>query len=79
MGLDQLTPAMIRPPKPNLDVFLTLLEKIRRRFSQLNRPLWTVLLRGIFLFATALAVAYAANWLLNYFHLDPFGIREIEW
>ena len=37
------------------------------------------LLRYFLMMVGALAVAYAANWLLDVFHLNPFGIRVIRW
>lgn len=37
------------------------------------------LLRLLVLIVGALAVAYAANWVLDVFHINPFGIRGIQW
>jgi hypothetical protein len=42
-------------------------------------PFSRLLLHGFLVLIGALVVAYAANWLLGMLHLDPFGIREMEW
>jgi len=41
--------------------------------------LWKILLRGLFTLMAALVISYLANWLLDALHLDPLGIRELQW
>jgi len=62
-----------------LDKYPNLLEQLACRPAQNSAAPWKSALRLVILVIAALSVAYAANWLLDFFHLDPFGIREIEW
>jgi cell division septal protein FtsQ len=56
------------------------LDEVRRRYPQPPEPpLWRLLLRLFLAFIAALFIAFCANWVLDYFHLDPFGIRELTW
>jgi hypothetical protein len=56
------------------------LDEIRQRYPKPpEKPLWLLLLRLLMIFVAALLIAFAANRLLDFFHLDPFGIRELDW
>jgi hypothetical protein len=70
---------MIDPPNPDLDEFPDLLGRSGDAPPQPNCPSWTILNRTILLLAASLAIAYTANWMLDYFHLDPLGIRDVLW
>jgi cytochrome c oxidase subunit IV len=55
------------------------LKQILERYKQPDAPTRKLLIKLFLSVIAALAIAYAANWLLDYFHLDPFGIREMQW
>jgi hypothetical protein len=57
----------------------SVLDEINKRLpTPPEPPLWKLLLRLFPAFVAAILIAFVANWLLDYFHLDPFGIRELE-
>jgi hypothetical protein len=58
---------------------MSVLDEIRRRDPTPELPLWKLILRYFVLLVGALAVSYAASRLLDVLHLDPFGIRELQW
>ena len=50
----------------------------RQKAENLAETAW-LLLRLMLTFIAALIVAFLANWLLIYFGINPFGIRDFEW
>jgi hypothetical protein len=56
------------------------LDEINQRYPKPpEKPIWKLLLRFFLTVIAALAIAVAANWMLDFFHLNPLGIRELDW
>ncbi len=40
---------------------------------------YKIFVRFLLLVAGALVISFAAHWLLGVFHINPLGMRSIEW